>query len=75
MIFSEGTDINGSDLTNSLSDFFGEKTSITGGIAGDGVRFQKTLVGWNDYLSPNLVVVVGLYGEDLKIGFGRKRRF
>lgn len=75
LIFSEGTDINGSDLTNSLSEFFGEKTSITGGIAGDGVRFQKTLVGWNDYLSPNLVVVVGLYGEDLKIGFGEKGGF
>lgn len=75
LIFSEGTNINGSDLTDGLSKVFGQKTSITGGIAGDGVRFQKTLVGWNDHLSSNLIVIVGLYGEKLNIGFGEKGGF
>lgn len=75
LIFSEGTNINGSDLTKGISHLFNHKISVTGGIAGDGVRFEKTLVGLNDQLSPNLVVAVGLYGKELKVGFGEKGGF
>lgn len=75
LIFSEGTNINGSDLTKGISHLFNHKMSVTGGIAGDGVRFEKTLVGLNDKLSPNLVVAVGLYGKKLKVGFGEKGGF
>jgi len=75
LIFSEGTNINGSDLTKGISHLFNHKMSVTGGIAGDGVRFEKTLVGLNDQLSQNLVVAIGLYGDQLNVGFGEKGGF
>ncbi len=70
MVLSDGSTINGSELVKGLNDHLPEKVTTTGGLAGDGPRFEKTLVGCNAVPSRGNVVAIGLYGEDLQIGYG-----
>jgi hypothetical protein len=44
LVFGQGVAINGSALIAGLHDALGDGVTITGGLAGDGVRFQQTLV-------------------------------
>jgi hypothetical protein len=53
-----------------LTDHLQPGVTLTGGLAGDGDRFQETLVIWDSPPEPDTVALVGLYGERLKVGFG-----
>ena len=46
------------------------RVTLTGGLAGDGDRFQETLVLWDDQPRPNTIAILGLYGDRLKVGLG-----
>lgn len=67
-ILSDGLNINGSELVSG----FNEVTSVpvTGGLAGDGTNFEKTLIIANDYAKENRIVALGFYGETLNISSG-----
>jgi len=67
-ILSDGTQINGSELVNGLNEGNQKKIPITGGLAGDGARFSKTLVGLNEAATEGIIVAVGFYGKDIQIG-------
>ncbi len=69
-VLSEGVKVNGSELTRGMSENLPEGVSVTGGLAGDAARFEKTLVGLNGAPSPGNIVAVGFYGNSLKIGYG-----
>src|SRR6185436_12757630 len=45
LVISDGQKVNGCDLVMGLQEFLPKGTIITGGLAGDGSLFQKTLVG------------------------------
>lgn len=45
---------------------------VTGGLAGDGERFESTLVGLNDAPGEGIIVGIGLYGKNIKVGHGSK---
>ncbi|MGB0850837.1 MAG: FIST signal transduction protein, partial [Bacteroidia bacterium] len=75
ILFSEGTGVNGSLIIEGLNQVFRGKVTLTGGLAGDANRFQKTLVGVNDDISHDNVVAIGLYGKSLTIGFGNECGF
>ena len=47
-----------------------ESVKVTGGMAGDGSRFEETLVIWNDLVASGLIAAIGLYGDRIKIGYG-----
>ncbi len=47
-VLSDGLNINGSSLVTGLMEELPKDIAITGGLAGDGNRFQKTLVGLNE---------------------------
>jgi hypothetical protein len=47
-----------------------DRVAITGGLAGDGDRFEETYVGLNSAPERNKVVVLGFYGDNLAIGHG-----
>jgi len=70
LVISDGQNVNGSDLVAGLVDHLPPSVKLTGGLAGDGDRFQETLVLWDGLPEPNRVAVVGFYGERIKIGFG-----
>lgn len=69
-IISDGGRVNGSDLTEGLNQHLKRTVPVTGGLAGDADRFEKTLVGLNQPPTVGKIVGVGLYGNQLRIGHG-----
>lgn len=69
-VLSDGSNVNGSALVEGLQESLPSHVTITGGLAGDADRFQETLVVWGSEVSRKNVVLLGLYGEGLRIGYG-----
>lgn len=67
-LLSDGLNVNGSELVKG----FNEATTVTktGGLAGDGARFEQTWVIANDYAQQYIIAAVGFYGDALTIGSG-----
>ena len=70
LVISDGQNVNGSELVAGLVQHLPPGVTLTGGLAGDGDRFQETLVLWDGPPAPDTIAVVGLYGERIKVGFG-----
>lgn len=68
-VLSDGLKINGSDLVRGLNSS-SQHLPITGGMAGDGDRFEKTWVICGDSVKDQRVVAIGFYGEDFVISHG-----
>lgn len=71
-IVADGQLINGSELVTGLNTLKNKKIAATGGLAGDGSDFEKTLVGLNGMPQEGNIVAIGFYGDRLKVGFGSK---
>ncbi len=71
-VLSDGQLINGSELVTGMSKVKNDNTIITGGMAGDGYNFKKTLVGLDEPPKEGEVVAIGFFGENIQIGFGSK---
>ena len=71
-VLAEGLSINGTDLVAGLNEVLGDDVVVTGGLAGDGPRFEKTWVLNDGDVRPNGVVAVGLYGDALQVGHGSR---
>ncbi|MBM4146998.1 MAG: hypothetical protein FJ240_12145 [Nitrospira sp.] len=69
IVLSDGIHVNGSDLVRGLTEVLPSEVSITGGLAGDGERFEETLVCWDSHPQNKTVAAVGLYGDKLRIGY------
>jgi hypothetical protein len=69
-VLSDGLGINGSDLARGLAESLPPGVTVTGGLSGDGDRFEKTWVIWNGAARSGVVTAVGLYGERLRVGYG-----
>jgi len=69
-LLSDGLNVNGSDLLRGLNAEIDSRVVVTGGLAGDGSRFQRTWVLENRQLRRHRVVAVGLYGRALRVGYG-----
>ena len=69
-ILSDGLCINGSELVSGLGANLPAGVTITGGMAGNGEKFEETDVFWDDQPSKNTLAIVGFYGDALKIGYG-----
>ena len=70
IVISDGNQVNGSDLVEGLRTQLGKEVFISGGLAGDGGKFQETGVCHNGPALPGNIAVIGLYGESLQIGWG-----
>lgn len=70
LVISDGQKANGSDLVKGLQEYLPEDVIVTGGLAGDGSRFQKTLVGLNETPIEGRIVAIGFYGDNINISFG-----
>ncbi|WP_405575293.1 FIST signal transduction protein [Winogradskyella sp. Asnod2-B02-A] len=68
-VISEGSFINGSQLTQGMSTFNNGNLLITGGLCGDDTRFEKTLASYNENPKEGEIVAIGFYGETLEITF------
>lgn len=70
IVFSEGVHVNGSELVKGLTGVLSNDVVVTGGLAGDHADFKETVVCVDGPGRPNIAVVVGLYGESIRIGHG-----
>ena len=70
LVISDGQNVNGSKLVSALTGHLPAGVTLTGGLAGDGDRFQETLVLWDGPPEPNQIAVLGFYGDRIKVGFG-----
>ena len=70
LVISDGQKVNGTELVEGLKECLPEKTIITGGLAGDGARFKKTLVGLNEIPIEGRIVAIGFYGDNLSVNYG-----
>jgi len=69
-VLSEGLKVNGSELVRGLLSAIPSDVTVTGGLSGDGARFQTTYVLWNDRPQSGLVAILGFYGSSLTVGYG-----
>lgn len=68
-VLSDGLKVNGSELVKGLTKNLPPEITVTGGLSGDGDRFQKTLVVWNGDPQQDTVAAIGFYGDRLKVGY------
>lgn len=67
---SDGLSVNGSELALGLAEGLPEGVRVTGGLAADGSRFERTLAFLDAPPEPDLVAAVGFYGRALRVGCG-----
>ena len=70
LVLSDGLNVNGAELVKGLHTDLSKDVSITGGLAGDCSNFNETFIITNKEIASNKILGLGLYGDDLKIGFG-----
>ena len=68
-VVSEGSFINGSQLTEGMNAATEDSLLITGALCGDDSRFEKTLSSYNENPKAGEIVAVGLYGDSLEVTF------
>ncbi len=70
LVFSDGINFNGSDLAKGVNNF--PSVTVTGGLMGDGAKFEKTYVIAKGSAKSNRIAFIGLYGKKLTVGLGCK---
>ena len=70
LVLSDGLKVNGSELARGLRVTLSQGVAVTGGLAGDGSRFQHTLVCADGVVAEGKVAALGFYGKRLKVGYG-----
>ncbi len=68
MIISDGGLVNGSELVRGIEQANIHNIPVTGGLAGDGDKFNYTVVGCNEKPKQGNIAAIGFYGKSLKIG-------
>lgn len=69
-VLSDGLGVNGTPLVDGLAQGLPPGVLITGGLAGDGSRFERTWVLEGGQARSGRVCAVGLYGQRLRTGHG-----
>lgn len=68
LVLSDGLKVNGSQLVDGLTSSLPQKVTLTGGLAGDGTRFQETLVICGTQAQSRIAAAVGFYGPRIRVG-------
>ncbi len=69
-VVSDGALVNGTELARGFNESLPAGVALTGGLAGDGARFEQTLVGLDEPPVSGRVVAIGFYGGHLRVGIG-----
>jgi len=70
LVLSDGLAVNGTLLVEGIASAIPANVTVTGGLAGDAARFQKTLVMLDREVRSRAVAAVGFYGPGLRVGCG-----
>lgn len=71
-VVSAGADVNGADLARGIGQAVPAGTIVTGGLAGDGTRFETTWVLVDGKPVSGFATAVGLYGGRVRVGHGSR---
>ncbi len=71
-ILSEGLSVNGSELARGISSVLGSSVVVTGGLAADLGKFERTWVLSDGVPTVGVVHAVGFAGSSINIGYGLK---
>ena len=72
LVLSDGLGVNGSELVRGLNSVLPPSVVVTGGLAGDGPRFQRTWVLSQGRPTQGVISAVGFYGSSLHVGHGSR---
>ncbi|MFO1476843.1 MAG: FIST N-terminal domain-containing protein [Verrucomicrobiota bacterium] len=70
LVLSDGLKVNGSDLVRGLAHGLPPTVTLSGGLAGDGRRFQETSVVLDGSPQNGMLAAIGLYSRQLRAGCG-----
>lgn len=70
LLLCDGTLVNGSELVQGLASRLPAGVPVSGGLAGDHAKFERTWVLAGDRFGAGLVTAVGLYGTRLQLSHG-----
>jgi hypothetical protein len=70
LVLSDGLNVNGSELVRGLAEGVDDGVVVTGGLAGDKDRFERTWVVADGEPTEVAVAAVGLYGDRVVVGAG-----
>lgn len=72
-VVSDGLSVNGTDLVKGIAGQLPDHVTLTGGLAGDGPHFSKTVIVEPDgNIASESVAAIAFYGDSLQIGFGSR---
>ncbi len=69
-VLSDGLRVNGSELVKGLVEGLPGGVGLTGGLSGDGARFEQTVVALDGPPCAGSIAAVGFYGSHLQVGCG-----
>ncbi|MBI1851393.1 MAG: FIST C-terminal domain-containing protein [Planctomycetes bacterium] len=72
LLFSDGIHVNGSELVRGMNQALPEDVVVTGGLAGDDVRFKSTWVVNGGEPRSGFICAAGIYGDRVRVGHGSK---
>jgi len=72
LVMSDGLNVNGSELVRGLNEVLPEQVVVTGGLAGDRDRFQRTWVLADRRARSGAISAVGFYGDGVHVSHGSR---
>lgn len=69
-ILSDGLSVNGSELVKGVNSLVRSEVIVTGGLAGDGAKFERTWTIVEGKPETGFVTAIGFYGSKIKITHG-----
>ena len=69
-VLADGLTVNGTEFAHGLRAGLPAHVAVTGGLAGDGNRFQHTTVVMDGEAGSGNAAILGFYGERLAVGHG-----
>ncbi len=72
LILSDGLNVNGTGLIAGINQVLPAGVVVTGGLAGDGDRFERTWVIDEGIPKSGFISAVGFYGGQVRLGYGSK---
>ncbi len=72
LVYSDGLNVNGSELVKGLTSRLEPGVTLTGGLAGDGTAFKHTWALHEGQPTPHIVSAVGLYGPSVRVSHGSR---
>ena len=67
LVLADGVNVNGSALTGAMVEVLGKSVPLGGGLAADGARFVRTLVGAGTTVRSGQAAALGFYGNAMRM--------